>query len=141
MAYTERLVRYSYQAGDTLVKWVGVPGMPGSIDPNIGNQYKIVKFGTQLGQQDVAELATSATDKFIGVTTTKPQHKATAVAVAVSGVVPVQAAAPLAYLDRVTSDGTGRAIKATAPDQGIGFVVTPASAAGTLASVQLELGR
>lgn len=138
MAYSERLVRYTYLAGDSIVKYVGVPGMPGSIEPNVGNQYKIAKFGTD---KDVVELATASTDKIAGVTTTKPQHPKTGVAVAVSGVVPVQAGAPLAYMDRVTAGPDGRAIVATSPDKGIGFVVEAASAAGVLASVQLELGR
>lgn len=139
MAYSERLVRYTYQAGDSIVKWVGVPGMPGSVEPNIGNQYLIAKFGTE---KDVVELATAATDKIAGVTTTKPQHPKTAVAVAVSGIVPVQAGEPLAYLDPVMAGAGGKAFKAAGTDPTIiGFVVEPASAAGVLASVQLELGR
>lgn len=44
MAYSEQLDRKTYPAGDTVVKWVGVPGMPGSTEPNVGTQYLFVKI-------------------------------------------------------------------------------------------------
>lgn len=137
MAYSERLVRYSHIAGASVVAYVGVPGFPGSVDPNIGTQYLIVKRGTA---KDVVELATASTDVLLGVTTTKAQHANTAVAVAYSGTVPVQAGEPLALGAKVTAGAGGKAFTHSTGNA-LGTVVEAASAAGALATVQLELGR
>lgn len=137
MAYSERLVRYSHVAGTSVVQYVGVPGFPGSVDPNIGSQYTIVKRGAT---KDVVELATASTDVLLGVTTTKAQHANTAVAVAYSGTVPVQAGEPLDVGDVVTAGAGGKAMVWSTGSK-LGTVVEAASAAGVLATVQLELGR
>jgi hypothetical protein len=137
MAYSENLARKSYLAGSTVVKFVGTPGFPGSIEPNVGNQYKIVKLDTT--KKDVVELATGGAGELVaGVTTTKPQHTNTVVAVAYKGRVPVQAGAALTYGAYVKAGALGVAVVGTLADH-IGVVVEPASAAGVLATIDLEL--
>lgn len=137
MAYSENLERKSYLAGTTVVKFVGVPGFPGSIEPNVGNQYKIVKLDT--ANKDVVELATGGAGEIVaGVTTTKPQHAGTVVAVAFQGRVPVQAGSALTYGAYVKAGALGVAVVGTAADH-VGVVVEPASAAGVLATIDLEL--
>lgn len=140
MAYSEQLDRKTYLAGDTVVKWVGVPGMPGSTEPNVGTQYLFVKIDP--AAKDVVELADGTDgEKVAGVTTTKAQHKRTGVAVAFSGRVPVQAGAPLAYGDYVKPGPGGQAVVAATKAEAFGVVVEPASAKGVLATIDLDLGR
>jgi hypothetical protein len=139
VAYSEQLERRTYLAGPSVVKWVGVPGMPGSIEPNVGTQYLLVKLDT--ANKDVVELATGAAGEVVvGVTTTKSQHPKMPVAVAFSGRVPVQAGAALAYGDYVKPGPGGQAVVGTKAD-GIGMVVEAASAKGVLATIELSLGR
>ena len=138
MAYSERLVRYTYTAGASLVQYVGVPGMPGSVDPNLGTQYLIAKDGTS---QDVAEKATAGTDVLIGVTTTKSQHLDMPVAIATSGRVPVQAGAAILLGAKITANAAGKAVTATGGDKVLGTAVEPAAGPGVLVTVQLELGK
>jgi hypothetical protein len=74
------------------------------------------------------------------VTTTKTQYAGTPVAVAYSGTVPVQAGEALVVGDVVTAGTGGKAFKWSSGSK-LGTVVEAASAAGVLATVQLELGR
>lgn len=143
MVYSENLQQRSYIAGDTLVQYVGNPGMPGSTEPNIGTQYLFAQLDT--ANADVVEKATDGTTAtgqvIVGVTTTKSQHAKTPVAVAYRGRVPVQAGAALTYGDPVTTDANGKAIVATpATDQVLGTCVVAASAEGVLATIDLEIG-
>lgn len=139
MAYSEQLERRTYLAGASVVKVVGVPGMPGSIEPNVGTQYLVVK--TDPAKKDVVEIATGAAGEVIaGVTTTKTQYLNTPVAVAFMGRVPVQAGAALAYGDYVKAGADGQAVVGTKADS-FGICVGPASAKGVLATVELTLGR
>ena len=139
MAYSDRLERYTYEAGTTVAVAVGVPGFPGSTEPNIGTQYKFAKMDT--ANKDVVELATGAGGEILaGVITTKAQHPRTAVAVAKAGRVPVQAGEPLVIGAWVVPGSDGRAVAGTSAT-GVGIVVEPASAAGVLATIELKLGR
>jgi hypothetical protein len=137
MAYSDRLVRYSFRAGATLTQFVGVPGWVGSVDPNIGTQYLVAKYGAE---KDVAELHDVPADPILGVTTTKSQHLDMPVAIAVSGSVPVQAASAIAYGDKVGVAADGRAEVWTVGAV-LGTCVEAASGAGVLATVNLELGK
>ena len=140
MAYTENLEQRTYEAGSTLVQVVGVPGMPGSVEPNIGTQYLFAIMDKT--DKDVAQVATGgATEIVIGVTTTKSQHLKTPVAVAYDGRVPVQAGVALAYGDYVKPGAGGKAVVAADAATSFGICVEPASAAGVLATVELVLGR
>lgn len=138
MAYTDRLERITYEAGETVAVPVGVPGFPGSVEPNIGTQYLFVKMHAT--RKDTVDLATAATDQIAGITTTKAQHLYTAVAVTKAGRVPVQAGEALAIGDYVIPGTGGRAFVGTSVT-GVGIVVEPASAAGVLATIELKLGR
>jgi hypothetical protein len=137
MAYSENLQRRTYLAGTSVVQVVGVPGMAGSVEPNVGTQYRIVKVDT--ANKDQVQLATGGAGEIIaGVTTTKAQNALTPVAVAYRGRVPVIAGAALTYGQYVKSDGTGRAVVGAVTD-GVGVVVEAAGGAGVLATIDLEL--
>lgn len=139
MPYTEDVKSRSLEAGSTVAKLVGVPGFPGSVEPNIGTQYTFVKLNP--AKKDVVELATgTAGDKVVGVALNKPQHEGTAVTVAYAGRVPIQAGAALSYGDYVKPGADGQAVAGAVTD-GIGFVVEAASAKGVLATIELTLGR
>jgi hypothetical protein len=140
MAYSEDVKRRTYLAGTTVAKWVGVPGFPGSTEPNVGTQYLILKM--DVANKDVVELATGAAGEIIaGVSMTKAQHPKTGVGVAYAGRVPIQAGAALAIGDKVKPSATGQAVVAGGTDASIGVVVEAASAQGVLATVELILGR
>jgi Uncharacterized conserved protein (DUF2190) len=142
MAYSEDVKRRTYLAGTTVAKRVGVPGFPGSVEPNVGTQYTILKMDT--ANKDVVELATGTAGEIIaGVAMTKAQHGNTGVGVAYAGRVPVQAGAALAVGDYVKPGAAGQAVvgvKGTDTNL-IGVVVEAASAQGVLATVELILGR
>lgn len=139
MAYSDRLVRITYEADASVAVVVGVPGMPGSVEPNIGTQYRFVKMITT--KKDTVGLATGAGGEIIaGVTTTKAQQVGTGVAVAVAGRVPIQSGAALAIGTYVIPDSAGKAVAGTATT-GVGIVVEPSSAADALATIELLLKR
>lgn len=139
MAYSEDVKRRTYLAGTTVAKRVGVPGFPGSIEPNVGTQYLILKMDT--ANKDVVELATGTAGEIIaGVSMTKAQHPKTGVGVAYAGRVPIQAGSALAVGDHVKPGAGGQAVVGSATDR-IGVCVEAASAQGVLATVELILGR
>lgn len=139
MPYTENDRSRTYIAGSTVAVYVGNPGMPGSTEPNIGTQYRFVALDK--ANVDVVELATGAEGEIVaGVTQSKAQHPKTPVTVTYEGRVPVVAGAPLAYGDPVTVNADGRAIAGTVGvDPIVGTCVQPASAAGVLATIDLDL--
>lgn len=139
MPYQENVRRRTYLAGSTVAVYVGNPGMPNSTEPNIGTQYRVVKLDT--ANPDYVELAdTTAGEIIAGVTMTKAQHPDTGVAVAYEGRVPVVAGEAIAYGDAVTVNASGQAAVGTVGvDPIIGTCVQPASAAGVLATIDLDL--
>lgn len=140
MGYEENSQKRTWISGDTVVKWVGVPGMAGSVEPNVGTQYTIVKMDPAV--KDTVQLATGGAGEVVaGVLMNKPQHKGTPASVAYRGRVPVQAGAPLAYGDLVAAGADGQAVVTADPAAAIGTVVEAASAKGVIATIDLELGR
>ena len=87
MAYEESVRSITLEADASIGIYTGVPGMPGSADPNDGKQYRFVK----VTGAHTAGLATSATDNIIGVLQNKPQGTGQAATVAISGVSKVMA--------------------------------------------------
>lgn len=136
MAYEESLRSISLNADSSLAGYTGVPNQPDSADPNFGKaQYRFVKV---TGERQVG-LVTAKTDTVIGVAQNKPQVNGQAVTVAIRGVTNVLAGAAIAAGDLVTTDATGRAIKASAGDVALGVVLTAASAANHVSAILLRV--
>jgi len=136
MAFDESLRSISLNADSSIATYTGVPGLPGSADPNYGKQYRFVKVtGVQ-----TAGLCTANTDHSIGVLQSKPQVVNQAATVAIRGVSFVMAGAAVTAGARVTTDAQGRAI--TVPGSGTpityGIALTSTDAAGELVSVLLK---
>ena len=82
MAFEEGLKSISLAADSSIGIYTGVPGLPGSADPNNGKQYCFVK----VTGAKTAGLATAATDRVIGVLQNKPQNTGAAATVGFQGV-------------------------------------------------------
>lgn len=135
MAFEESLRTITLNADSSAAGYTGVPGLPGSADPNSGKQYRFVKVtgAVQCGLADQ-----TANEKVVGVMQNKPQKAGDPATVAIAGISFVQVGTGgLTAGNQVkpASDGTG--IAATAgTDDGVtvGIAITTASA-GQLASV------
>lgn len=134
MAFEENLYSISLAADSSIAVYTGVPGQPGSPQPNSGFQYRFVKVTgkTQVG------LAVAAADKAIGVLQNKPQMAGQAAQVGIWGVSFVQAGGAVNPGDLITADATGQAVKATDPTTSRGTALTSAANAGELVSVLLQ---
>lgn len=138
MAYEESIRAVSLKADASLSEATGVPGTPGSSEPNYGKQYAFVKI---TGVSQVGLATTKATDRAVGVMVSKPQVTGQAATVAVSGLCKVRAGAALTAGALVTCDATGRAITGVAgTDQIYGVAVTTATAANQVVVVALQVG-
>lgn len=106
MAYDETLRTVSLNADASIALYTGVPGLPGSTDPNYGFQYRFVKV-TGVGQVGLSVLGA---DDSVGVLQNKPQVTGQAATVAIGGVSNMMTGAAVTAGTRVESDTTGRAI-------------------------------
>ena len=136
MAFDESIRSISLNADASLAVYTGVPGQPGSADPNYGKQYRFVK----VTGASIVGLCTANTDNSIGVMQSKPQVTGQAATVAIRGVSFVLSGAAIAAGAKITTDSTGRAI--TVPGSGspvtYGVAITATAAAGELVSVLLK---
>lgn len=82
MAFEESLRSISLDADASLAGYTGVPGLPGSANPNSGKQYRFVKV---TGESTVG-LADADDGAVIGVLQNKPQVAGAAATVAIRGV-------------------------------------------------------
>lgn len=82
MAFEEGLRSISLDADASLAVYTGVPGLPGSANPNSGKQYRFVKV---TGDRKVG-LADADDGLVIGVMQNKPQEVGQAATVAIRGV-------------------------------------------------------
>ena len=107
MAYDEAIRNITLTADASLSGYTGVPGTPGSADPNYGKaQYRFVKItgAKQCG------LATAAADLVVGVIQNKPQVAGQAGTVAIRGVTQVLTGGAFNPGDKIDTDSTGRAV-------------------------------
>ena len=106
MAYEESIRSITLNADATLATFTGVPGQPGSADPNGGKQYHFVKV---TGVHQVG--LTNASDNIIGVLQNKPQYTGNAATVAIRGVVKVVSDAAVTAGAKVYSSADGQATR------------------------------
>lgn len=138
--YEESLTNITLDCDSTLGFYTGPPGMPGSLDPNWGRQYRFVKLigAHQVGLATAATLAT----KVVGVMQNKPQTTGEGATVAILGVTMVHSGAAVASGDYIKPDGTGRGITATSgTDPLYGLALGSAAAADQLFSMLIIPGR
>jgi hypothetical protein len=122
MAFEEGVRSISLAADVSLAGYTGVPGLPGSANPNYGKgQYRFVKV---TGESTVG-LADADDGACIGVCQNKPQVTGAAATVAIRGVVLVIAGATVAAADPISpEDTTGRAIKWVTGKTLVGTAIT-----------------
>ena len=135
MSYEESLRSVSLDADSSLAKYTGVPGVPGSADPNYGNMYRFVKV---TGAHAVG-LAVANTDVVVGVMQNKPQVTGQAATVAIRGISNVLAGGAFAAGDPLTTDAQGRAVKREGTGTVLAIAIEPATAENTLAPALLRI--
>lgn len=137
MAYEETLRSVSHEADASIGIYTGVPGMPGSLNPNSGKQFRFVKV-TGMGTADVrVGLCTAAAGEFpYGVLQNKPQQVGDAATIGYDGISMVESGAAVA-LGPVTIDSTGRVVTSGSGDVVAGLALKAAAGAGELISVAL----
>lgn len=138
MAYEETLKSVTFEADASIGIYTGVPGMPGSLSPNNGKQFRFVKV-TGMGGSDVTVgLCTGAAHEIaVGVLQNKPQTVGTDAAVALFGISMVEAGGACA-IGPVKIDATSRVVTGVAgTDRIAGIALKVATAAGQLIPVLL----
>lgn len=109
MAYNESIVSISLKADSSVATYTGVPGLPGSADPNGGFQYRFVKVTGNstcgLADQTAAEIP-------VGVLQNKPQVVNAAATVAIAGVTLVELGGTVDAGEGVQNDEDGKGISA-----------------------------
>jgi hypothetical protein len=116
MAYEEAIRSITLKANSTVAAFTGVPGQPGSADPNGGKQYYFVKATSTAGTCGLADA--TANELVLGVLQNKPQYDTQAATVAIRGVSKVVAGTGgVAAGDAIKVDGTidGTGVTATLP--------------------------
>ena len=110
MAYEENLRCLSLDADASIGIYTGVPGQPGSLNPNGGLQYRMLK----LTAKNTVGLCTAAGDAVVGVLQNKPQRPGQAATVAYEGVTNITAGGTIAVGDLLVPDATGRGVQGAA---------------------------
>lgn len=132
MAFEESLRSVSLLADSSLAGYTGVPGLPGSADPNDGKA--LFRFVKITGKRTVGLATTKATDVSIGICQNKPQVTGQAATVGIRGIsmLCVDATTDINPGDPLTCDGEGRGIKATGGDLVYARALEPATVEGEL---------
>lgn len=133
MSYEESLRSISLDADASLAGYTGVPGQPGSADPNYGKLYRFVKV---TGAHKVG-LCTADADKIVGVAQSKPQVTGAAVTVAISGVSNVTVGAAFSAGDYLTTDSTGRAVSTVTAAKAFGVALADGVTVNSIVPVLL----
>lgn len=134
MAYEEGLRSITLKADSSIGIYTGMPGTPGSTDPNYGKQYCFVKV---TGEQ-TAGLAVAEEGPAIGVLQNKPQGVGHAATVGIRGVSLVMAGDMVTAGQQVSpQESTGRAVTLVGGKLAVGTALT-SGADGELISVLLS---
>lgn len=135
MAYEEAIRSITLNADSSLAVYTGVPGQPGSADPNGGKQYHFVEV---TGVHQVGIANGSSGEVCIGVLQNKPQYSGNAATVAIRGVTKVVSDVAITAGAKVyvSSDGQATGTASTSA-QVVGIAVSTTANAGELVSVLL----
>jgi len=127
MAYEEAIRSITLKADASLATYTGVPGQPGSADPNGGKQYRFVKATSTAATCALADATTN--ELVVGVVQNKPQYTGAAATVAIRGVSKVEAGTGgVAAGDGIKVDGT---------IDGTGITATPGTDAALIVGIAL----
>lgn len=140
MAYEESLKAITLEADASIGIYTGVPGMPGSLSPNSGKQFRFVKL-TGYGDTDarVGLCTTAAHEIPMGVLQNKPQAVGSDAQVAIFGVSMVESGGAVA-VGPVKLDNTARVLTGIAgTDRVVGLAFKAATGAGEIIPVLLAL--
>lgn len=138
MAYDEAIRSITLEADSSIAGYTGVPGLPGSADPNGGKQYVFVKV---TGANTVGLADTTANELPIGVLQNKPQSAGSAATVAIRGVSKAIAGAQISAVGPVKLDSSGRVVTATLPADAavvVGIALQTAAAANNIIPVLIK---
>jgi hypothetical protein len=132
--YEESIRSITLDASASLAEYTGVPGLPGSANPNNGNQYRFVRV-SGAHRCSLAETG----DLVVGVLQNKPQVTGAAATVAIRGISLVEAGGSIDAGDAIGVDNDGKGVVAGDGEAVLGVAVGGA-AAGQLVPVLLRLG-
>lgn len=139
MAYEETLRSVTLNADSSIGIFTGPPGLPGSLTPNSGKQFRFVKV---TGANQAGLCTAAANERPVGVLQNKPQHSGDAATVGYAGISMLEAGGTITAGDGLKIDNTGRPVTwvAGTDDQDllVGVAVTSA-AIGQLFSGLLQL--
>lgn len=139
MAYDEGLRSISLDGDASLAVYTGVPGQPGSADPNGGKQYHFVKV---TGAHTVGLADTTANEIVVGVVQNKVQYTGQAATVGLRGVSKVSAGGAISAGAAIKVDANGQGVAATLPTDAalvVGVALKAAGAADEIIPVLLQL--
>lgn len=106
MSYEESLKSITLPVDASLGFYTGVPGLPGSLDPNSGKLYCFVKL---VADRQVG-LAVAGADVVVGILQNKPQNAGMAGTIGIIGVSNVLVGAAVTFGQLLVADATGRAV-------------------------------
>lgn len=136
MAYNESIVSISLNADSSIAVYTGVPGQPGSTDPNGGFQYLFVKV---TGTNTAGLADADAGEQVVGVLQNKPQEVNAAATVCISGVSLVVAGGNVSAGAPVKNNSAGKAVTATPATDVVLGVALKGGASGELIPVLLRV--
>lgn len=137
MAYEEALRSITLEADASIGVFTGPPGMPGSLSPNSGKQFRFVKV---TGPNQVGQATGVATEAPAGVLQNKPQAVGDAATVGIQGVSMCEAGGTVTAGDGLKVDATGRPITAVIGTDKLVGIALLSGAVGQLIPVRLLLG-
>lgn len=135
MAYEESIRSITLDADASVGVYTGVPGLPGSADPNGGKQYHFVK----VTGAHTCGVVSAVGDKAIGVLQNKPQNTGAAATVAIRGVSRVVADVAIDAGEDVYLSADGQATDVTTGATRVGVALSTVANAGELVVVLLQL--
>ena len=134
MAYEEKIVAITLEANAGLATYTGVPGQPGSADPNGGHQYKFVIVDAE-GR---ARPSNNNDTPVIGVLQNKPQYAGSAATVAIAGVSKVIAGESIVPGNKIKAGPGGVAMTRTdSVSDHISGIALTSGAVGEVVSILL----
>jgi hypothetical protein len=124
--YEESIRSITLDADSSLAVYTGVPGLPGSADPNKGNQYKFVEItgAHQCG------LADNTSTLPIGVLQNKPQVTGAAATVAIRGISLCEAGDTITAGQAIVVDDTKPGTAVPSGTAGAGTIVVGVAVGG-----------
>ena len=135
MSYEESLRKVSLVADASVAGYTGVPGLPGSTQPNSGSIFRFVKV---TDSNTVGLCTDGSADLSVGVLQNKPQVVGQAATVAVRGISMVISGGSVTAGAAVTADADGAATDVGMGDITYGIAIEGSSTSGELIAVLLK---